>query len=85
MRNGDWEGDSAEVFYAEMDSVVMPALGRLVAALDDAAQTTLGIREVMAQAELDVAAIFKEREEGGAGKGKGLASGVDDPIPPGQM
>ena len=52
------------------------ALGRLVSALDDAAQTTLGVREAMTQAELDVADIFKERDAGGAGKGKGLDDGV---------
>jgi WXG100 family type VII secretion target len=59
LRNGDWVGESAEVFYTEMDSVVLPAMDRTAAALEEAARITSQIRNVMQQAEIDTSQLWK--------------------------
>jgi WXG100 family type VII secretion target len=59
LRNGHWIGKGADVFYREMDSAVLPALGKLVTALESAAETTTRISQIMRQAEQDAAALFR--------------------------
>lgn len=58
LRNGDWIGISAERFYAEMDSSIFPAFLRLHASLEQAANITLAIREIFAQADIESAILF---------------------------
>lgn len=83
LQNGDWVGDSANRFYAEMQDTVFPALGRLVAAFEQAQVTTKNIRAVLMQAEQDVAALMPRDGSGGSlpggqpstSPGDGAASG----------
>lgn len=60
LRAGDWVGQGATAFYAEMDSAVLPSLKRMQAALENAQQATLKLRTLVQQAERDAAALLKD-------------------------
>jgi WXG100 family type VII secretion target len=64
LQGGDWLGPGAEAFYAEMTSAVVPAMGRLIAALSEAASATAKIGRIMKQAEAESAALFKLDDAG---------------------
>lgn len=90
LQNGDWIGDSANKFYAEMQDVVLPAMKRLSDALQEAGRVTTQIRQIMQQAEQDVSGIMKldgsagGNSSGGAGDGAaGGASGGSSENPSG--
>lgn len=82
---GDWQGQGANTFYAEMNADVMPALKRLGKALAQAAQQTLVISQQFSQAEEDAARVLlmggtitPHRPDIGKGvtvKSEGIASG----------
>jgi WXG100 family type VII secretion target len=55
LRGGDWIGEGAQAFYAEMDSQVLPGFNHLVSALDEAEKTTQKIG-TLAQDTEDAAA-----------------------------
>lgn len=59
LRGGDWIGKGANAFYAEMDGDILPALKRLVAAMQAADRTTRQIIQIMLDAENDAAALFR--------------------------
>ena len=79
LQAGDWVGQGANAFYAEMNGQVLPSLMRLVAALQSAQRNTLEIRAAIQQAEADAAAVL--HDEGASyslptqsgSKGPGLA------------
>lgn len=58
LRGGDWKGDSANKFYAEMDGKLLPAVQRLDKALDEAGRITNSISKLVKQTEDDSAKIF---------------------------
>jgi len=64
LQKGDWKGDSANKFYAEMNGKVLPALNRLAAALDEASKIMLKIAAQLKQTEDEVAALFKAGAKG---------------------
>ena len=67
LHGGDWIGQGATAFYAEMDSQVMPSLMRLARALASAQRVTLQIRSEVKAAEDAAAAVLKyEGQAGGA-------------------
>lgn len=70
LRQGDWSGQGAQAFYAEMDADVLPTVHRLVCALEAAAVTTRQVGQVARQAEDEAAACFKLN---GAARGAGAA------------
>ncbi|MCW1970236.1 MAG: WXG100 family type VII secretion target [Anaerolineae bacterium] len=55
---GDWQGQGASAFYAEMNADIMPAFKRLGNALAQAAQKTLAISQQFSQAEEDAARVL---------------------------
>jgi WXG100 family type VII secretion target len=59
LQGGDWVGKSADKFYAEMKSAVLPAMTRVVRAMDEAATATRQISGIMKQAEEESAALFR--------------------------
>jgi WXG100 family type VII secretion target len=59
LQGGDWVGKGADTFYTEMNSAVLPAVKRLVAAMRSAASMTTTISRMMKQAEDDAAALFR--------------------------
>ena len=64
LQSGDWVGRGATAFYNEMDSQVLPALQRLVSALQQAQQVTVQISVIMQQVENEVAALFRGSNRG---------------------
>jgi WXG100 family type VII secretion target len=77
LQGGDWVGKSADKLYAEMNTAVLPAMGRVAAAMSEAASTTAKISRVTKQAEADSAALFR-LDGNGAGTlagGNGVGAG----------
>lgn len=58
LERGDWIGQAAKAFNREMDEHVLPALQRLVAALDMASQSTRQISGLMKTAEGEASKIL---------------------------
>src|SRR5262245_50880999 len=58
LQAGDWLGEGAYRFYAEMETAVLPALQRLAEALHQAQRVTMQMIAVVKQAEADAAACF---------------------------
>src|SRR5687767_12880538 len=77
LQAGDWLGQGAQAFYAEMNGQVLPTLNRLVQALEQAADTVRQINQIAQQAEREAAACL--RGEGGAtGAGAAIGSAAAD-------
>ena len=55
---GDWMGEGARKFFAEMNDSVLPTLKRLHAALDEASRKTTQISQVMKEAENQASGVF---------------------------
>ena len=53
LENEGWVGPGSERFFDEMYEVVLPALGRLVEALNDGALTTRKISRIYTRAQLE--------------------------------
>jgi WXG100 family type VII secretion target len=51
LQGGDWIGPGASAFYAEMNGMIIPALRRLIAALEQAAQCCRQLAELFKRAE----------------------------------
>ena len=58
LRSGGWQSQGANVFYGEMEQTLLPALKRLISALENAGRTTGSIADLMAEAERDAARLF---------------------------
>jgi WXG100 family type VII secretion target len=56
--SGDWIGQGARKFFAEMNDSVLPTLKRLHAALDESARKTTEISRIMKEAEDQSSSIF---------------------------
>lgn len=95
LANGDWMGQGATAFYAEMDADVLPAIKKLAHALQTARQVTEQMSQVIKQAEDDAAAVFRQNGQAGtaspanpvtqvapdpAGAPKFQGSGTESPI-----
>src|SRR5262245_10694604 len=80
LQGGDWVGKGADAFYAEMTAAVIPAMNRVVAAMNEAASTTAKISQVMKQAEDDSAALFRldgtQAGEGSTGSAASRSAGA---------
>ena len=59
LRSGGWVGKGSDAFQAELDHVVLPALQRMIEALQEASAVTLEIRETFRQAEEEAARLFQ--------------------------
>ena len=55
LRNGGWQGDAAQAFFAEMTDEVFPTLKRLQTALTTASAVTKQISQIFGQAEEEAA------------------------------
>ena len=78
LEGGDWSGQGAQAFYAEMNSQVVPTVKRLIGALEQAAGTTRQITNLMQQAENDAAALF--RLQGATGPASASAPGFTSDV-----
>ena len=59
LRGGDWIGQGATGFYGEMESAVLPSLGRLVKALHSASTATQKISAEVKRAEEEAAKLLR--------------------------
>src|SRR3990172_2116530 len=59
LEAGDWLGAGARAFYREMHSEVLPALQRLVRALEAGGHMAQQTSQTMKQAEDDSASLFQ--------------------------
>lgn len=76
LRSGDWVGQGARAFYAEMDQEVLPSLKRLAAALAAADRTTRQASQIMKQAEEEAASFFQIAFAGGVVSTLAGAAGI---------
>nr|MCW1971163.1 WXG100 family type VII secretion target [Anaerolineae bacterium] len=60
LQGGDWQGVGAELFYAEMNNEVLPALQRLAKAMSAAQNTCNKILGMMQRAEDDASMLIVE-------------------------
>ncbi len=65
LSSGAWRGRGADAFYAELKDFVLPSVGRLVAALEEACRCTGTIAERFQAAEREAGALFVGGDEGG--------------------
>lgn len=87
LEGGDWIGQGANAFYREMSSEVLPAMQRLVKALELASRAARQITQILKEAEEDIshgfssflgsigdagAADFRRAGEIAMGEGAGL-------------
>lgn len=66
LRAGGWAGQGANAFFAEMDDLILPALNRLVSALQQAADVARATAYQFGEAEQEAAHLFS---------GEGVAGG----------
>jgi len=59
LQGGDWIGEGAKKFFAEMEQQVNPSMKRLEQSLADAYRKTQEIARIMKQAEDESSNIFK--------------------------
>ncbi|WP_110514052.1 WXG100 family type VII secretion target [Herpetosiphon llansteffanensis] len=60
LQAGQWQGSAANACFQEFEHVVNPAFQRLLHALQGSVETTKAIRQIMADAETEAAALFRD-------------------------
>jgi len=99
LQGGDWVGEGARAFYAEMTSQVLPALNRLAGALGHASAVTGQISQLVKQAEDEAARALNGQgapgigtigsvgavSDSGTGSGTGSDSGTGSTTGTGQI
>jgi WXG100 family type VII secretion target len=58
LENGDWIGRGSDAFFNEMNSDILPAVQRLVEALEEGSRSTKDIAQTVQQAEEEASARF---------------------------
>ncbi len=74
LQQGGWQGRGSAAFFGEMNGEVLPAMLRLVAALDQARSVTQEIARVVQHAEEEASRPF--RSDGAAGPPLGVAAAI---------
>ena len=59
LENGGWEGRGSNAFFAEMHGEVLPAVHRLLSALNEASRICKQISQTMHNAEEEAASPFR--------------------------
>ena len=54
-----WVGEGSMAFFAEMQDIILPALNRLIAAMQEADSVTRQISQIMSQAEEHASGAFQ--------------------------
>src|SRR3970040_211694 len=58
LKGGDWFGEGANAFYREMESEVMPAMQRLLKALEMGSGVTKAIERLLHETEQAIGGLF---------------------------
>lgn len=77
LRRGGWEGHGQAAFLAELDALVLPSLGRLAAALQEAQRVTAQMSATVHSAEEEAARLFQAAGSAAGGSGSGSGNEVD--------
>jgi WXG100 family type VII secretion target len=80
LTSQSWQGRGSDAFAREMQSLLLPGLRRLVAALAQGGTTVRKIQTLMREAEEEAAALFNGQAQGpgmGGGPGDGSAQAGD--------
>lgn len=75
LRSGSWIGHGADAFYEEMDVLIMPALDKLLFALEHSTETINRVAQIYMEAEDDAAGLFGEGVDDGMSSGGSAAPG----------
>jgi WXG100 family type VII secretion target len=73
LHGGDWIGQGATAFYAEMNDQVLPTIQRLHLALQTSADITQKISQAMQAAEAEAAKVLRGSAANAVGAGAGAA------------
>lgn len=65
LQDGAWRGEAANAFFAEMDEVVVPALRRLIATLQQGNTLAQHLRQILREGEEEAAQLFRGQKEPG--------------------
>lgn len=69
LRDGNWVGQGATAFFAEMQDEILPAFARLRDALENAGQVTQKVSRVVRDAEAEASDSFQLTQTGGVSPG----------------
>jgi WXG100 family type VII secretion target len=83
LQQGGWIGQGAAAFFAEMEGLVFPGMGRLSAAMTEGQAATLKIKQIVQEAEEEASSPFRGSNgrtgapagAGGGGAGAGAGAG----------
>jgi WXG100 family type VII secretion target len=78
LQQGGWEGEGAAAFFAESQDVILPAIQRLVTALETAGAVTLEISAILQRADADAAKPFQQGDTDVAGGTRGALGMAGD-------
>jgi WXG100 family type VII secretion target len=76
LQRGDWLGQGAQAFYAEMNGQVLPTMNRLVRALEAAGDVTRQVNQIVQQAESEAAACLRVNGNGAGATIAAAAAGL---------
>lgn len=98
LEQGSWIGEGADAFFAEMTGDVIPAVGRLIAALATAGEITGSVGRTIEEADQAAASPFQNDEQrsssggggssgggSGGGSGSGAGGGMEAPAETGEV
>lgn len=60
LRGGDWIGEGATAFFAEMDNEVLPAMKRLQQAMTEGDRVSKEIEKIQHETESSIESIFTD-------------------------
>jgi WXG100 family type VII secretion target len=60
LRGGEWYGDGAKAFYAEMDGQVMPSMKNLQKVLGEGDRVSKDIEKTQHECETSITALFSK-------------------------
>jgi WXG100 family type VII secretion target len=63
LQNGSWEGVAADAFFSQMQLEILPAVQRLIAALEYSREAVVKISDLMQQTEYEAGELLR-REQG---------------------
>ncbi len=69
LERDGWQGRGSTAFFAEMNTVIQPAMQRLIQALQEARSVTIQVSDIMRRAEEEAAAVFRGGAAIGAADG----------------
>ena len=61
LHNNGWKGRGADAFFREMEGTILPAVQKLINAMDHSADTIKKIHDIFTSAEQEAAQLFKAR------------------------